>query len=313
MRKKIIQDLNIPESLMHEALSYAQIRVKRFPIPKKNGDTRMISQPSNKIKIIHYWLINNVFSHMPVHECATAYKKSCSIYDNAKKHVKNNYFLKIDLEDFFPSIKSTDLIRLVEEWHKKNIKGWSLDEEAKEIIKLSCFDKIGRLPIGYPTSPIISNLVMLEFDKKIISALSNKEKYGSVVYTRYADDLVFSTNKTRCCNEILETVSSEIIKSKKPNIKINKNKTKFSSKSGGSAFVTGLRICEKKHITIHRKYKDRIRLLLKLYEKGSLADEDHQKLKGHLNYVRHVDSGFFTKIQNKHFLTIGEIFSRNDI
>ncbi len=166
LRDKIIKDLKTPESLIDEALSYAQRRVKIFKIEKKSGGTRLISQPSNKLKIIQYWLINNLFKKIEIHESAIAYREGLSIYDNAKRHVKNNYFLKVDLKDFFPSIKQADLLAILKEWIKANPQEWDFNLKAKRIIKLSCFDRSGSLPIGYPTSPIISNIVMMQFDQK---------------------------------------------------------------------------------------------------------------------------------------------------
>ena len=129
-------------------------------------------------------------------------------------------------------------------------------------IRRACFYyKDDLLPIGYPTSPIISNVVMHEFDTQIMALLSNEDDYGKSVYTRYADDLTFSTDMKGACKEIKTLVTTELRKMESPKLKLNPQKTKYVSSSGGSAFITGLRICHDGHITIHRKYKDKIRLL----------------------------------------------------
>ena len=101
---KIIDDLQIPEEVLQEALYYARRQVKLIKFKKKGGGVRIAYHPARKLKVIQYWLLRNVFKKMPVHENAMAYRENLSIRDNAKKHTKNKYYLKLDLKDFFPSI-----------------------------------------------------------------------------------------------------------------------------------------------------------------------------------------------------------------
>lgn len=303
----ISSDINIPITMIEEALSVARIHVKRFYLEKRNGAKRLILQPSKKLKTIQYWLIINVFEKLTVHDVAIAYRKNISILDNAILHKNNRFFLKIDLKDFFPSIKYLDLIPKIREWHTKDKPAWLLDEEAENLIRLACFYKGDILAVGYPSSPIISNIVMLDFDITILKLINNKNQFGDVVYTRYADDLVFSTNKAGACGLLLKEVSGLISSTSSPNIVLNKTKTKIGSSSGGTASVTGLKICNEGHITIHRKQKDHIRLLLGLYSKGMLRTEEYISLVGHLSYVRYVDSNFYTKLQNKYFKEITKL------
>ncbi|HAN3631944.1 TPA: RNA-directed DNA polymerase, partial [Escherichia coli] len=83
---------------------------KKWDIAKKKGGMRTIYHPSSKVKLIQYWLMNNVFSKLPMHNAAYAFVKNRSIKSNALLHAesKNKYYVKIDLKDFFPSIKFTD-------------------------------------------------------------------------------------------------------------------------------------------------------------------------------------------------------------
>lgn len=303
----ISSDINIPVSMIDEALSVAYIHVKKFYKKKRNGTKRLILQPSKKLKTIQYWLIINILEKLTIHDVAIAYRKKISILDNAILHRDNRFFLKIDLKDFFSSIKYLDLIPKIREWHTKNNPGWLLDEEAENLIRLACFYKGDILAVGYPSSPIISNIVMLEFDIAILKLINNKNQFGDVVYTRYADDLVFSTNKIGACNFLLKQVSDLISSTPSPNIVLNKSKIKIGSSSGGTALVTGLKICNEGHITIHRKQKDHIRLLLGLYSKGMLKAEEYISLVGHLSYVKYVDSNFYTNLQNRYFKEITKL------
>jgi len=311
--KRIIStDLDIPISLIDEAILNSHVYVKKFTIPKRKGGVRVISQPSGKLKTVQYWLIHNIFSNLPVHRSAVAYTHGVSILDNAERHKNNQYFLKIDFKDFFPSISSKDIHAIIEDWSKTNSLDWKYNNEAKKLVELTCFDANKKLPIGYPSSPVISNVVMYDFDKEVEKLIDDKSKYGEVIYTRYADDIVLSTNKKDVCKELLLLLKKLIRQTKKPNISINPTKTNFSSSSGGSAIVTGLRITADHKITIHKKHKDHIRLLLSLYGKRKLKSEDHISLKGHLSYIRHVAPSFYSKLQKKYFKEIQELLLESD-
>lgn len=314
LKQKISEDLDIPIGMIDEAINAARRLVKHIKMRKRNGEIRTVVQPSRKLKVIQYWLMRNAFSAMKIHECAMAYRKMLSIKDNAERHIGQRYFLKLDFKDFFPSVEYKDLKPMLSSWHTSTHPEWDFDEEAEEIIRKACFYKGDRLPIGYPSSPVISNVVMYDFDVHVLSKLSDeKSKYGDVVYTRYADDMVFSTNRKGACKKIYKCVKAEVKQWKSPKLTINDAKTRYVSSSGGSALITGLRICYDGHVTLHRSYKDKIRLLVSLYDKGKLRKEDVASLRGHLAYARHVDSVFFTKLQNKYFKTLERFESAGEL
>tara|TARA_R110001599_G_scaffold353775_1_gene597175 strand:+ start:13521 stop:14462 length:942 start_codon:yes stop_codon:yes gene_type:complete len=306
IKKAIAAELSIPEKLIDDAIKVARTQVKIFEIKKRTGGTRKIFHPSKKLKTIQYWLIHQVFSKMPVHEAAMAYRDGISILHNAKKHRMNRFFLKMDLESFFPSITFSDFLPILKEWHNLTKPKWILDKETEELFKKVCFYKNDSLAIGYPSSPIISNIVMGEFDLKVSSLIAN-EKYGNVIYTRYADDLIFSSDRKGICLELKKEIIDLIKAMSSPKISVNHNKTKIGSSTGGSASVTGLKVCTGGHITIHRKQKDHIRLLLSLFRKGNLAKDEELSLIGHLNYCKYVVPDFYTKLSIKYFKEIHEL------
>ena len=312
IKEVISKDLGIPESLIDEALSLARIQVKKFYKRKRNGQIREILQPSKKLKTLQYWLIANLFKNLPIHDSAVAYLDGVSILHNAKRHSEHRYFLKMDLTNFFTSIKYTDVLPLIELWHQTTTPQWNLDNQAMELIRLSCFYKGDILPIGYPSSPVISNIVMYSFDDGITKLISDKMRYGECIYTRYADDLVFSTDKKDVCIDLLKNVTAFIENTTSPKISVNTSKTKLGTSTGGSASVTGLKICTDGHITIHRKQKDHIRLLLSLYSKGILKAEEHDSLLGHLSYCHYVAPAFYSILQKKFFREIKKLRAKND-
>lgn len=303
--EKIFYDLSLPIEYASEVFAAARDRTKHLKIPKACGGDRKIIQPSKKIKPIQYWLMKYIFNVMPVSSAAIAYQKGLSVLDNARRHQENRYFLKLDFSNFFWSIKYDDLKPLLHAWYKKKNPPWCLDRDAELLIRACCFYKNDELPIGYPSSPSISNVVMYQFDSAVHSLLAkNKDEWGRVVYTRYADDLIFSCNQKNSCKEIL-LAASDIIKNwESPKLKLNARKTKLTSSSGGSACVTGIKVCYDGHLTLHKKYKDKVRLLLSLYRKRELREADCTKLIGHLSYISFADPAFYTTLQRKFFAEI---------
>ncbi|MCB2185504.1 MAG: retron St85 family RNA-directed DNA polymerase [Deltaproteobacteria bacterium] len=280
--------------------------VKHIKIPKHNGGFRLVVQPTRKVKLIQYWLIDNVFSKMEVHSSAMSYRPNISIRRNAEVHKNMRYFLKLDFIDFFWSLNYSDFVVVFDSFLGRKKILWSDNKFDRNLMRCCCFYKDDALPIGYPSSPIISNIIMYNLDVAIKNKLEVLEEKigGKIVYTRYADDLVFSTNIPGACEEIKNSIISLVSGCNSPKLKFNYNKLKMTSSSGGSAVVTGLRICHDGHITLRREYKDQVRFFLNLMAKDGLKKEDIFVLRGHLAYVQDVDPVFYTKLQEKYFKQI---------
>ena len=241
---------------------------------------------------------------MPIHNSAAAYIRERSILWNANKHRNSRYFVKIDFKDFFTSIRWADLKPLLDIWHESKKPTWELNNESYEVVRQSCFFHQDSLAIGYPSSPVISNVVMFSIDESIENTFSDTNKFGNIIYTRYADDIVISTNKKGISKEILKTTYKLIENSKSPKLFMNHKKTRVVSSGGGSAMVTGLRICPNGHITIHRRQKDHIRLMLSLHAKKGLPKQEQISLIGHLAYIRFVAPHFYNSLQKRYFQEI---------
>lgn len=157
-------------------------KYKKFKIKKKNGSERIIYAPNSGLKGIQKKLsyILNVIYKPKI--CAYGFIKNKNIIDNAKNHTKSRMVLNIDLKDFFTQI------------HFGRVRGmlmnkpYSLsDEAATTIAQISCVD--GFLPQGSPSSPVLTNMICKPLDNQLLK-LSKKNK---IKYTRYADDITFST------------------------------------------------------------------------------------------------------------------------
>lgn len=301
-------ECRVPEDWVREVIRQGPSRVKLIRIAKKNSKKyRYISRPSSELEVLQRWLVLRFFDNLPVHRSAMAFRKNHSVLTNARVHQKSSYFVRLDFRDFFPSVKFNDFIFALRNSEKCR---FLLSEysDAERFIERVCFDSNHALPIGYISSPSISNAVLYSFDKNLEEILlRERDQLGEAVITRYADDIVFSTNLRGGCKAFHKILADLLAVWASPKIALNVEKTAFSSKAGGSAMVTGLRICNDGHITIHRKHKDSIRLMLSLLAKDSLDPKDVSVLRGHLAYVQHVAPAFFSNICAKYPALIAQL------
>lgn len=163
-----------------------------FSIPKSNGDRpRVISAPRGGLKSIQKKLASALSEIYEPLSCVHGFTANRSIASNAIQHVKKRAILRIDLQDFFPSISSKRiyglLIKPPFEFPNK---------VASALVKLTCHNEM--LPQGSPASPILSNMICLRMDKTLLN-YARKQK---LKYTRYADDLTFSSTTKFAINKI---------------------------------------------------------------------------------------------------------------
>jgi retron-type reverse transcriptase len=152
---------------------------RTFEIKKKSGGMREIRAPYPSLKTIQQWIYEYVLKNQYVHGCAHGFRTRRSIVTNVKTHVENKCLLKLDLKDFFPSIKINRVVQVFKNiGYTKNV-SWLL-------ATVCCLDE--ELPQGAPTSPALSNIVARHMDKR----LYRLAKSFGYRYSRYADDISFS-------------------------------------------------------------------------------------------------------------------------
>lgn len=273
----------------------APYRYKVYQIPKRNSlKKRTIAQPSKELKFIQKLLYQILGKELPVHKSAFAYQKYIGIKQNAEQHVKNRFLLKMDFKNFFPSVNPELFFIEIEHY------GIELDKVDKSLLTNLIFRKPYRkggleLSIGAPISPLISNFVMYRFDDFI----SIKCNEMNVKYTRYADDLTFSSNCKDILFEIPGIVEKALFDIYKGNIVINKSKTIFSSKAH-NRHVTGITLSNDDSLSIGRNKKRILSASLHYYTLGRLTKEEIQKLKGYLAFSFYIEPNLESKLIRKY-------------
>lgn len=293
--EQLHQELGLSEAQIMRLVARSPHTYKIYTIPKKTGGVRVIAQPAKETKAIQHWLIDNVFNLLPIHTSATAYKKGASIKVNAYAHANNSYLSKFDFKDFFTSIKAPDLQKHLTR-HLNN--AYSLEDIAF-ISRISCILLKGAselcLSIGAPSSPLLSNSVMYDFDEKLYSWCESRK----IVYTRYADDLTFSSNESGTTEDIERALRNTIRQTSYPRLKINNKKTIHLSKKSQRR-VTGIVINNEGQLSLGRDKKRLISALIHKFSTGNLDPELHSKLQGLLGFALDVEPLFFASMKNKY-------------
>lgn len=155
-----------------------------FEIRKKSGGHRSIKAPLGGTAILLKKLKPALHKLYRTKSCVHGFVDGKSIVSNAKEHKQKKYVLNIDLENFYGSINFGRIRGLFMS------KPFNMAPNAATIMAQLCTHN-NSLPQGSPASPVLSNYIASDLDKKLTLLA---KKYG-LRYSRYADDITFSTNK----------------------------------------------------------------------------------------------------------------------
>lgn len=240
-------------------------RYIEFKINKRNGKKRNITAPDSGIKHIQAKLSRILLDLYPQKNCVHGYSRDKGIKTNAIQHTSKRILINLDLKDFFPSI-NFGRVRGLFQSHPFNFN----DTVATVLAQICCHNSV--LPQGAPTSPVISNFICRRLDNHLL----NLAKKGKFTYTRYADDITFSTNlknlpkevgeiindELRLSNELLDIISSN-------GFQVNPQKVRYAFPNNRQE-VTGLIV--NKFPNVNRKFVRHIRSMLHAWEKYGIYE-----------------------------------------
>lgn len=296
--KSLSELVLINELDLYKYICTAPYRYKKFKILKRNKKGfRDIAQPTKELKYLQRKAVQklDIISELPIHSSAKAYMKGINIFQNAEAHKNNQFLLKMDFSNFFPSLNPSDLISYIEENYSIE-----LDIYDKKIVSNLFFYRKRRnkpleLSIGAPSSPHISNILMYKFDVIV----SDFCKLKNITYTRYADDLTFSTNEKEILFNLPVYISDICTEIQHPRLLVNELKTVFLSKKG-NRHVTGLVISNNNKVSIGRKKKRYIKSLVYNFSNGVIDKSNLAYLKGYLSFCSSFDQSFVRSLESKY-------------
>ena len=260
-----------------------------FTIPKKNGDARQINAPTGDLKSIQHKLAQKLWDHQQSiweekaikPNISHAFEKKKSILTNAKIHRNKRFILNLDLENFFSS------------FHFGRVRGFFIannsfkvsEEVATVIAQITCYNQC--LPQGAPSSPIITNLICQILDYHILK-LAKKFRLN---YTRYADDMTFSTSDKSFLDTKNNFISKLTLIVKSAGFSINDSKTRLVYKDSQQK-VTGLVVNKK--ISVNRAYcRETNAMAYNLYKNGSFHINNEEgkiaQLEGRYSFINQID------------------------
>lgn len=234
--------LGISPKTIYSIRSQPRKHYRSFELRKKDGTPREIDTPRTYLKVIHWWILDNILNHVEIVENVFGFVAGRSAVQNAEFHYGAKHVLNVDIENFFPSITLDQVIKIY--------KSLGYNSEVSEMLaELCCLD--GRLPQGAPTSPALANLVLRRLDQELVE----KASLLKIKYSRYADDLTFSSSgpiSVDFLGSIREIVERE-------GFQLKDKKTRFAGQ-GARLEVTGVVINEK--IQPNRVWRKRTRATL---------------------------------------------------
>lgn len=243
-----------------------------YNIPKRSGGYRTIKAPRQDLKELQKIVSDTIYNYLRIepHNSATAFIKGSGVAYNAEYHKLSNNFCKVDFSNFFPSITTRLLMDILLEIYPFTLAYSEYkDDTIKNIgrllqltVNIATFE--GSIPQGSPLSPYLSNIVAIPFDYHITKTLQEHiEK--SVLYTRYVDDLTFSSfyhianskEETARILKLVVSIAQERAYKAFPFV-VNDDKTTVSTKYGKNR-VTGIKINKDNKVSIGYKEKQQLK------------------------------------------------------
>lgn len=263
---------------------------------------RELCRPSTKLKKYLRFIDKVMLRYLKQdNEVVHSYIKGKSSLTAVKAHSGNSHFFTTDIQSFFPNITKNNVEDILNK-NIENIPVLGIENYISHISGMMTWRNT--LPIGFPTSPQLSNAFLFNFDR----ALHQYCKENKYVYTRYSDDIIISSNSYEGFDNLSVVIQNLLSNKASPNLKLNEDKTRFLH-TGNKVKILGLIITHSGTVTIDSKYKNQLESLLHFYVNDktkfnkiideTLEGKEHS-LFGLLHYAKSIDPRYLEKLQRKY-------------
>jgi retron-type reverse transcriptase len=264
------------ETIELRALAAKTSRLYReIKMPRAGRAPRILHSPREPLRTVQRWILKHILQTYQPHTAAHGFVQGRSIVSNAATHTGASILVAVDIADFFRSI------------------GWKRVRKGFEklgypysvaVILANLCTRAGCLPQGAATSPALSNLVCETLDRRLAGLARSRGFH----YSRYADDMTFSSNDSRLpalLPFIRQIVGEE-------GFEVRERKTRVA-RSGARQVVTGLVVNER--VNLPRAHVRRLRAAAHRFatqgaaavslDARSPSADPERVLRGHLAYL----------------------------
>jgi RNA-directed DNA polymerase len=275
-----------------------------------NGRTREVVSANEKLRSCHEFIRLFLLDFLPIEtDIVFSYRKGVSAYDAVVRHSLSRHFFASDIANFFPSVKRRR-IRSALETGQGTSPIADLDDWLDRIVELVCLDD--ELPVGFSTSPGISNAVLRAFDQAMQADCLQR----GLIYTRYSDDLVISGQDANAVAEAPVLCETHFAATMNGEFQLRPEKSRFLH-VGRKVKLLGMVLLPNGLVSIDAATKSEIEVLVHFYRRdkdrfAALAEGNEQKaearLSGLLNYVNTVDQAYLEKLRRKFGAAVIDFF-----
>lgn len=207
---------------------YKVFRITKRPLPGEvRARYRMVCVPDDRLMATQRWINGEILQNLNVHTASTAFKKRSSIVTAAARHCRSRWLIKMDIVNFFESVSEQqvfhvfsnagyqdlvafELARLCtrrgqQSYARRHPRWFFRDDQPRGIEAYESY-LLGHLPQGAPSSPMLANLVMRRFDTWAAEVANEYD----LVYSRYADDLTFSSDDPAFTRQNAKSVIAKV-------------------------------------------------------------------------------------------------------
>lgn len=289
-------------AIFHEKesfLSFLEIEKEWYPLALKE---RVLLEPSKKLKKYLRFIDKVLLRYLTRdEEVVHSYIKGKSALTAIKAHVGHSHFYTTDIQSFFSNIRACDVSDILYQ-NTDSVPVSDLERYIPHLTKMMTLNDA--LPVGFPTSPQLSNAFLYRFDR----ALHSYCEQNNFTYTRYSDDIVISAHNPDRFEQLTGVIQTFLNEKASPKLLINNNKTRFF-KPGEKVKILGLVVTPQGYITIDSKIKKQLESLLHFYVTDkkrfnkivneTLAGKEHT-LFGLLHYAKSINPEYLEKLQRKY-------------
>ncbi len=261
---------------LERTVAHERLRHYRYAVLSRPGrPVRVIERPKRRLKEAQRRILHEILDWIPVHEAAHGFTRGRSVRTHAREHIGQDVVIRLDLEDFFPSIAAGRIFGIFRTAGYPESVAHSLTALTTNTVPVAVWEtlprpagaaavvahhRLGRrlatphLPQGAPTSPALANLAALGLDRRLTGLAGSLE----ITYTRYADDLTFS-GPARLIGAAgtLRRAVADI--AREEGFRVNRDKTVLATRAGRQR-VCGVVVND--HLNVPRAEYDLLKAIL---------------------------------------------------